>query len=387
MHPLDGDMEKYRVGFVVEQALGHVTHGANLRVNVARDHSIDPCWILPDWETHGIAARVPIYNSNWTVRAGLRARRGLAAADRIARLDGLFFHTQVTAVLSPDWVRRRPSVVSLDATPLQYDSLGDYYGHPRGPAWLEQLKWRLNRDCFHQARHLVTWSAWTKRGLVDEYGVPSDKVTVISPGVNIKEWAPQAPRSAHNGPVRILFVGGNMARKGGDLLLDVLGDLQQLTFERGRPQDVELHLVTRDRVEARPGVFVYNDMTPNSPILKALFHRCDVFCLPTYGDALPMVLSEAAAATLPIVSTRLAAIPEVVQHGETGFLVAPGDRNALAAALSLLVGDPNLRMRQGMQGAALVRRFHDAEQNARRLTAVITRVIDEARQRRVANAA
>jgi hypothetical protein len=177
-------MTTYKIGFIIEQALGHITHTQNLQRNVPRDPDVQPFWGLVPWETQGLAGRIPVYKSNWTVRAGLRARQAVAGITRQTHLDALFFHTQVPAVLSSNWVRRIPSVVSLDATPIQYDSLGQFYSHQQGSAWLEHLKWKLNRDCFRAARHIVAWSQWAKQGLVDAYEVPAEKVTVLPPGVN-----------------------------------------------------------------------------------------------------------------------------------------------------------------------------------------------------------
>jgi glycosyltransferase involved in cell wall biosynthesis len=63
-----------------------------------------------------------------------------------------------------------------------------------------------------------------------------------------------------------------------------------------------------------------------------------------------MVLSEAGAAGLPAVTTRVAAIPEIVQEGETGFLVPAGDEAALVSALARLIANPDLRQsREGRQ--------------------------------------
>src|SRR5689334_16110808 len=125
-------MTTYQFGFILEQALGHITHTKNLQQNVPVDPEVQAHWGLVPFEAHGIAGRIPVYKSNWTVRAGLRARRAVAGIARQTDLDALFFHTQVPAVLVSNWVKRIPSVVSLDATPIQYDSLGDVYGHQAG---------------------------------------------------------------------------------------------------------------------------------------------------------------------------------------------------------------------------------------------------------------
>jgi len=364
----------YKVGFILEQALGHITHTQNLQRNVPADPAIQPYWGLVPFEASGIAARVPVYKSNWTVRAGLRARRAVARIAEQTPLDALFFHTQVPAILAQSWLRRIPSVVSLDATPLQYDQLGEAYGHREGALWIEVQKWKLNRDCYRAAHRLVTWSCWAKQGLVRDYEVPPEKVTVIPPGVNPDEWARPTARvaRANGSPVKILFVGGNLERKGG---LDLLEAFRAL-----RGPDVELHLVTRDSTPAEPGVYVYGNMQPNSDALKQLYYQADIFCLPTKGDCLPMVLSEAGATGLPVVTTNIAAIPEIVRDGTSGFVVPPGDVAALVTALRRLIENPRLRLEQGQAAVEIVRQDYDAQRNARRLLDLLKQTVDEARQ-------
>jgi glycosyltransferase involved in cell wall biosynthesis len=387
----------YRIGFILEQALGHVTHSKNLMANVPSDSEVAAYWGLVPWETDGPGGRLPLYRSNWTVRAGLRARALLremtSRASSDARggdrpgLDALFFHTQVPAILAADWLRRVPGVVSLDATPIQYDQLGEYYDHAMGPALLEGYKWRLNRDCFRAARHLVAWTAWTKRGLVADYEVPADKITVIPPGVNTDEWRCPTPRVRSQGPVKILFVGGNFERKGGNVLLDAF---RRLAAEaaRGDAPELELHVVTRDTVPLERGLRVYNDLSANSEGLQQLYRESDIFCLPTFGDSQPLVLSEAGAAGLPAVTTDVAAIPELVRDGETGLVVPPGDRDALTAALRRLFCDEDLRLRLGTAAVETVSREFNSPKNTARLLGLLKQVAQAgADERRVAHRA
>ena len=126
-------MPVYNIGFIIEQALGHITHTQNLQPNVPNDPDVRAHWGLMPYGRRGLASRIPIYKSNWTVRAGVRARRRSPVSRVQTRLDALFFHTQVPAVLSSNWVRRFPSIVSLDATPIQYDLLGQGSQHNIGP--------------------------------------------------------------------------------------------------------------------------------------------------------------------------------------------------------------------------------------------------------------
>ncbi len=349
-------MAGYQFGFLLEQSLGHITHTKNLITNVALDAEVQAHWGLIDFDATGLSAKLPVYRSNWTVRAGVRARREVARISGQTKLDALFFHTQVPAILAQSWLRKIPGIVSLDATPLQYDELGAFYKHEQGPAWLENLKWRLNRDCFKSARRLVAWAEWTKQGLVRDYEVPADKITVIPPGVNVADWRRPTPRALHDNPIKILFVGGDLERKGGLVLLEAFRALRHL--------GLELHLVTKDRLPPETGVFVYNGLQANSQPLKDLYHTCDVFALPTYGDCLPMVLSEAGAAGMAIISTSVAGIPEIILNGETGLTVPVGDAAALTKALSDLATNPVLRLTLGERAMAHITRHYNAPTNA-----------------------
>jgi glycosyltransferase involved in cell wall biosynthesis len=355
----------HEVAFVIEQVLGHITHGKNLREHVQGDSEVHPHWILPPYEVTGWPGRLPVYGSNWTVRSGIAARRGLRAINRTARLDALFFHTQVPAMLCPDWLRRVPSVISLDATPRQYDELGGVYQHDVQIGLLEDVKHRATRARLSAAQHLVTWSEWAKQGVVADYCIADDRITVVPPGVRIETWARASPRPVSD-TTRLLFVGGDLERKGGRLLLEAFRALRHL--------DVELDVVTRDELAPEPGVTVHQGLEPNGPELRRLYHDCDVFVLPTLGDTLGIVLAEAGAASMATVSTRVGAIPEVVVDGVTGILVPPGDVPALGAALERLITKPDERRRMGERAHEHIARHHDTATNSRALLEILKRI-------------
>ncbi len=371
---LDGvsSTERLAVWFVLEQTLGHVTHGKNLSALLPTIGDIEPVFVRVEPTLTGRWSRLPGW-TNWTVRAGVRARRSLRELDRsgwVKRPHALFVHSQVPAVLLGRWMRT-PTVVSLDATPMQYDSLGEFYNHDTGSALGERLKYSANRRCFGRARHLVTWSQWAKQGLVDEYDVDPDKITVIAPGVDIEQWARPTEASRSNGPLRVLFVGGDLERKGGHLLLRAA---QRLRADADVPE-FEVHLVTTADTSGDDGVVVHRNLTANSPQLIEQYHLADVFCLPTLGDCLPMVLAEAGAAGLPLISTDVGAISEVVRDGVTGRLVPPNDLDALTAALRSLLVDAALRDRCGRAARTVVEQSHDARKNADTIVAVLRAVV------------
>ena len=165
----------------------------------------------------------------------------------------------------------------------------------------------------------------------------------------------------------MLFVGGDLARKGGDLLVSVAGKLRD---DPSIP-DFEVHLCTTAEVEDRPGIVIHRGLTANSPELIEQYQLADVFCLPTLGDCLPMVLAEAGAAGLPLVSTDVGAISGIVREGETGHLIEPRSGEQLTAALTHLLTDAAARRSYGEAASALIHAEHDAAKNAGRIVEVL----------------
>jgi glycosyltransferase involved in cell wall biosynthesis len=163
-----------------------------------------------------------------------------------------------------------------------------------------------------------------------------------------------------------LFVGGDFQRKGGPLLLECMrGPLAERC---------ELHIVTQQAIAPQPGVHVHRGLGPNSPALLVLFAEADLFVLPTMAECLAVVLMEATAAGLPVITTDVAALREAVQPGESGLLIRPGDVGALRRALSALIDDAALRRRMGHAGAALARQRFDARVNGSALLDLVVEV-------------
>jgi glycosyltransferase involved in cell wall biosynthesis len=104
----------------------------------------------------------------------------------------------------------------------------------------------------------------------------------------------------------------------------------------------------------------------------------NVFALPSIVDPnggmdnLPTVIMEAMATGLPVVSTKVGGIPEMVIENETGFLVPPGDALAMANAIEKLINNHSLAKRLGECGYERAQRLFSIEKNVRELCAVIT---------------
>ncbi|MGI8968682.1 MAG: glycosyltransferase family 4 protein [Chloroflexota bacterium] len=353
---------EHRFGFVMEQTLGHVTHYRNLRATVDSDPSIRATWFPVPFEPASRIEALPPLVGNWSARASWHAARALREDNASRHFDALFFHTQVSTLLSAGLMRRVPSVISLDATPMNYDAVGQAYGHQRGGRRAEAAKRWMNVRPLRAAAAIITWCDWARQSLVSDYGVEDARVHVIAPGVNLSLWPHSSP-SSDGGPMRILFVGGDFERKGGETLLQAFAALNT---------PCELHLVTKAAIEPRQNVFVYHDVAPNSDLLKQLFATADVFALPTLADCFPVAIQEAMAAGLPVVSTDVGAVGEAVREGMTGLLAPPGDVTQLRLALESLAGDPRLRRAMGARGREVAEREYDSAVNARRILSLMT---------------
>jgi glycosyltransferase involved in cell wall biosynthesis len=87
--------------------------------------------------------------------------------------------------------------------------------------------------------------------------------------------------------------------------------------------------------------------TVSPPFKHDLLSRADVFVLPSYNEGQPYAVLEAMAAGLPVISSGVGCIPETVIDGENGFILKPGNKEALVAKLALLLGDHDLRKKMG----------------------------------------
>jgi glycosyltransferase involved in cell wall biosynthesis len=355
-----------RVGFVLEQALGHVAYGMSLRRALSTRSDIECEWIDVSFSEGGLG-RVPFLGTSYALRGNVRARLGIARAHRRRPLNALFIHTSMVGLLSLDYIRRIPTMLSLDATPLNYDELAAWYGHKTQNAVVERGKLMVHRAVMARARKITTWSEWAKASLVEHYGVAAERVVVIPPGTTLENFPDPSTRGTRRpGPMRILFVGGDFERKGGDLLLDV--------FRKYLRATCELHLVTNADVPSRDGVWSYRGVKPHSRELLALYADADVFAFPTRADCYGVVLSEAMASSLPIVTTRVAAIPEAVQDGESGFVIESDDAEALRDRLERLAQSPELRAQMGRCSRRVGEERFDMNKNANQIAEILLKL-------------
>jgi glycosyltransferase involved in cell wall biosynthesis len=255
-----------------------------------------------------------------------------------------------------------PYAISTDATNTQIERFEEYgLGDPGGrPSLKHRVRDRILAYCYRHAELVLPWSRWAAQAIADEYGVPDERIDVVPPGVDLRQWpARQETAVQRDGPTRLLFVGGDFARKGGPLLLEV--------FRAHLRDRCELHLVTKDGEADEPGVIVYRDFGPNDPGLRQLYEKCDALVLPTRADCFSLASLEAMASGLPVITCPVGGIPEIVEDGRSGWLVPVGDGAALLAAIEALLAQPEQARAMGWRGRAIAEERFDAAVNTRRV--------------------
>jgi glycosyltransferase involved in cell wall biosynthesis len=190
-------------------------------------------------------------------------------------------------------------------------------------------------------------------------------VPVIYHGIDLARFPRVSERSRRDGndpkdPVRLISVGRAVEKKGYADLLNALADLPKILQWRlvhiGGGPEIEM-LKERAKALGLAHLIDFRGKKTQPEVLQALA-EADIFVLPAKvasdgdRDGLPNVLLEAASQSLAIVSTRLSAIPEFIDHDKTGVLVRPGHPGGLTEAIQRLARDPDGRMALGFAARA-----------------------------------
>jgi colanic acid/amylovoran biosynthesis glycosyltransferase len=260
-----------------------------------------------------------------------------------------------------------------------WHSDGPYKARSRGGFGILRL---LDRVTVDETDLFIAWSSHgaqlTAAALPDH---ARDRVRVMHPGIDLDRWPLRAPKEPH-GRFTLLFVGGDLVRKGIHTLLDA--------FERELGHEYELHVATqqgyldadlRMRLGANERIRLHLDLPPRSPELCQLYADADALVLPTNDDQSPWVALEAMATGVPVVITPVGGVPDLVQHEVTGLLVPPGHGRALASALERLRCSKTLRDTLACGARAHVEANFDAHKNTPAMLASVKALVDERQYR------
>jgi glycosyltransferase involved in cell wall biosynthesis len=195
---------------------------------------------------------------------------------------------------------------------------------------------RMERSVLQSARGIFCFSEALRTDLRQRYGIPGDRLIAVGGGVNLEDFPSLTMRTP--GPIlQLLFVGLDFERKGGRVLLEAMDSL------RGEP--VQLTIVTSAETVA-----VEHDSRENvswSPpcdkaTLSAAYRAADVFVFPTLFEPFGLVLCEAMAFGLPVIGSRIDAVPEILGLKDSLLLVEPGDVQSLVRAIRYVMDQRDL---------------------------------------------
>jgi glycosyltransferase involved in cell wall biosynthesis len=294
------------------------------------------------------------------------AHRMLRDAMAAGPVGAIHAYSQHVAMRSLRELRAYPSVVSTDGSAAQNAVQLPFRRPGRFTPFTARVGEHYEEQVFSAATIVVAQSEWCARAIRDRYGIGPDRLRVIPFGIIPPDPPPPVTVDPDALP-EITFTGTSLQRKGGIALLRAFRNRLQ-----GR---CVLNLVTPEAVEPTEGVRVYSDIRPGDPRLVAMLARSAAFALPSEIDKSPYSVLEAMFAGLPVVSTDVGGIPEMVVDGETGYLVPPDDDAAIADAIEKLLADDTRRAEMGVASRARAYERFDA----RKTTADLIGVIAEAR--------
>lgn len=183
------------------------------------------------------------------------------------------------------------------------------------------------------------------------------KLRVVHMSVDAQTYHPPTRGRTHDGPVRLLMVGRLVPQKGPSILLEAVELLRrrgvrlEATIVGAGPLADELA-----RTVQRRGLQEW--ITLAGPVgqdrLPKLYRGADIFVLPSFQEGLPVVLMEAMATQLPVITTQIAGVNELVRDGVHGFVVPAGRADRLAYAIEALAADPSARQAMGRAGRQAV---------------------------------
>jgi len=307
--------------------------------------------------------------------------RALRLSPGGARATLWHFFYFAEAIMLWDWLRRRRLVhvhvhFAFAATAIAL--LYGHFGEPQGCTWSFTMHGPTEFDNVRPFRLAEKVAAASFVACISDFArsqlmklVPSEhwhKLAVVRCGVDTTQFRASAERSVQEDDrLTILSIGRLVPDKGHGVLLSALSSLPSNATTRLRlviagdgPERAPL-----ERAAARlsPDLVTFLGAVGQDRLVS-LYQQADMFCLPSFAEGLPGVLMEAMAMGLPVIATRIMGIPEIVEDGVSGRLVAPGRADALAGALLELLADPELRSSMGKAGRRRVEQEYDIRRSA-----------------------
>jgi glycosyltransferase involved in cell wall biosynthesis len=230
------------------------------------------------------------------------------------------------------------------------------------------LMWQLSKLEAETARNadiVVTVSHYSKKRIVQLYGVDEAKIRVVPNGVDPEKFKPKPAAievrqlSGLEGKQAVLFVGRLIPRKGLNFLVEaaktVVKENADTAFVIVGNGPLRSKLKSRLETLGLSKNFLFiGDVKEN--VLVSVFNRADVFVLPSIQEGQGIVLLEAQSSAKPVVAFNVGGVQEAIANGKSGLLVEKGNSSELAEAIVKLLSNQSLRENMGAEGRKFVLR-------------------------------
>jgi glycosyltransferase involved in cell wall biosynthesis len=282
----------------------------------------------------------------------------------LVHLPGSWYNfSRIRAQFQPDLVVAHGTRIAAMIRPLLRARKTVFYVHgDPSPSFFTQC---IIDEGGTQGRLYVGVSEYI-RSEIHDMGVPEDRTTAIHNGVEVPDSPSQRQGQAQDDPVTIGVVGQIGEWKGHDDLVEALRIL------RDNDQDVRCVIVGRGEDDYETGLRAKIERYGLSDLVEwrgfvedtdEIYQGIDICAVPSrFSEPFGLVAAEAGARSIPVVATRRGGLPEIVEHGETGYLVEAEAPEALADRLGDLVQHPQWRIAMGQAARARVQQHFSTEQ-------------------------
>ncbi len=246
----------------------------------------------------------------------------------------------------------------------------------------------LNRQLYGRiVTHLLTNSNETARALLRYLKAPNatGRVRTIYNGIDISHFSPACDDDVAPDPLRRNVIIGSAGRlielKGHRFLIDLAAMLkkQKLDFKIRIAGKGPLRDSLQNQIDEL-GLGDVVQLLGFVSDMRTFLQKADIFLFPSQLEGFGYAVVEAMSAALPVVAFDTGSIPEIIENGETGFLVPPNDLEGLAQKTMLLAQDSKFRKQMGKKGQERAQRMFDQEMQCRKLEAYLCREVLAERQ-------
>ncbi len=196
---------------------------------------------------------------------------------------------------------------------------------------------KIQSNFYQRAKGIFTMGQWLADYLVENCGIPREKVHAVGGGINVDATLSGEVKRTGN---KILYIGRDFQRKGGDLVVKAFRILKKECPE------TELYIAgpaknPLSKEEEADGIYFLGEQSRAQ--LNELYSRCDVFCMPSRFEAYGLVFAEALAFGLPCIARNAFAMKEFIRDGRNGYLIDNDDERKLADKMKLALKNETMK--------------------------------------------